>query len=435
MTHRDPGLAGAVLASEEVAAELICDGHHVHPAVDARSRLPPRARRASWRSPTARPAPVCRRLARARSAVRPITVGDVARLDDGTMAGSVATMDRVFACLVTALRPRPRATPRRCAPRRRRASWASSDTASSPRAPPPIWSCSTRNLRVGPDLDWRGGSAWSRNLGPPGTVLNSMTSRVLPCVCLSARGHLGRAGLRDQRRRRGLHRARGKAVSGRNHGRTAPLHVRRRGRGPVLGPARGRRRRSRSAARTRTRSRRSRCSRSGTGQRIQVEARHPGGRRTFVGLGSFRSPSAQFIANVPRKTNLVVRTGDGARRSSSASTGTAGTAHERRLDSRCRDGRRAARGNRRRQHPARRRLRPRRGAHGRRQRAHHRHAGALRARSGDGSIVLRIRSGADHDRRLDGRDGAMAPSRSSCRTASTPRSKPIPAPMAARAAS
>ena len=29
-----------------------------------------------------------------------ITVGDVARLTDGTMAGSVATMDRVFRCLV-----------------------------------------------------------------------------------------------------------------------------------------------------------------------------------------------------------------------------------------------------------------------------------------------------------------------------------------------
>jgi N-acetylglucosamine-6-phosphate deacetylase len=32
MTHREPGVAGAVLASEEVAAELICDGHHVHQA-------------------------------------------------------------------------------------------------------------------------------------------------------------------------------------------------------------------------------------------------------------------------------------------------------------------------------------------------------------------------------------------------------------------
>lgn len=49
-----------------------------------------------------------------------------------------------------------------------------------------------------------------------------------------------------------------------------------------------------------------------TGNRIQIEARHPGGRRVFIGFGSFRSPSARFVANVPRKTNLVVRSGDGS---------------------------------------------------------------------------------------------------------------------------
>ena len=31
--HRAPGLAGAVLQTEEVAAEIICDGYHVHPAL------------------------------------------------------------------------------------------------------------------------------------------------------------------------------------------------------------------------------------------------------------------------------------------------------------------------------------------------------------------------------------------------------------------
>ncbi len=30
ITHRAPGIAGAVLAREEIAAELICDGYHVH---------------------------------------------------------------------------------------------------------------------------------------------------------------------------------------------------------------------------------------------------------------------------------------------------------------------------------------------------------------------------------------------------------------------
>ena len=48
------------------------------------------------------------------------------------------------------------------------------------------------------------------------------------------------------------------------------------------------------------------------GTRIQIETRHPGGRKVFVGFGSFRSPSARIIANVPRKTNLMVRSGDGA---------------------------------------------------------------------------------------------------------------------------
>ena len=33
MTHRAPGLTGAVLESEEIIAELVCDGVHVHPGV------------------------------------------------------------------------------------------------------------------------------------------------------------------------------------------------------------------------------------------------------------------------------------------------------------------------------------------------------------------------------------------------------------------
>ena len=102
MSHRDPGLTGAVLASDDVAAELICDGHHVHPAVmqiavaakgpsrvmaitdgTAGSGLPPGSH--------------------ARLGGQTINVGeDGARLPDGTLAGSVLTMDRAFACLVSA---------------------------------------------------------------------------------------------------------------------------------------------------------------------------------------------------------------------------------------------------------------------------------------------------------------------------------------------
>ncbi len=49
-----------------------------------------------------------------------------------------------------------------------------------------------------------------------------------------------------------------------------------------------------------------------TGDRIQVEARHPESGGVFVGIGRFTSPSAKLIVNVPRRVNLVVRTGDGA---------------------------------------------------------------------------------------------------------------------------
>ena len=101
MTHRAPGLAGAVLSYEEVRAELICDGFHVHPAMShftiaakgadgvmaitdgtAGAGLPPGSM--------------------SRLGGRPIRVSDqAALLDDGTLAGSTLTMDRAFRNIVT----------------------------------------------------------------------------------------------------------------------------------------------------------------------------------------------------------------------------------------------------------------------------------------------------------------------------------------------
>lgn len=49
-----------------------------------------------------------------------------------------------------------------------------------------------------------------------------------------------------------------------------------------------------------------------TGNRIQIEARHPGNRTTFIGIGSHRSTSAKLIATLPRKINVVARSGDGS---------------------------------------------------------------------------------------------------------------------------
>ena len=99
MAHRDPGLVGAVLSSEEIATEMICDGHHVHPAV---MRVAIAAKTPS-RLMAITDGTALSGMPRGSRGVlggRPITAAEVARLDDGTVAGSVLTMDRAFACLV-----------------------------------------------------------------------------------------------------------------------------------------------------------------------------------------------------------------------------------------------------------------------------------------------------------------------------------------------
>lgn len=101
MSARNPGVVGAALADERVAVELICDGRHVHPSV---VRVVVAAKGAAkvmaiTDGTAGAGLPVG---ATARLGGRTITVGDVARLDDGTWAGSVLTMDRAFAMLVTA---------------------------------------------------------------------------------------------------------------------------------------------------------------------------------------------------------------------------------------------------------------------------------------------------------------------------------------------
>jgi N-acetylglucosamine-6-phosphate deacetylase len=99
--HREPGLAGAVLQAPEIAAEIVCDGYHVHPGMlrmaiaakgadrimaitdgSAGAGLPPGSR--------------------ARIGGRAIDVREQgAFLDDNTLAGSTVTMDRVFRVLTS----------------------------------------------------------------------------------------------------------------------------------------------------------------------------------------------------------------------------------------------------------------------------------------------------------------------------------------------
>jgi N-acetylglucosamine-6-phosphate deacetylase len=97
--HREPGLAGAVLDDPEVVAEIICDGVHVHPVM---VRMAVAAKKAAgiMAITDGTAGSGCAPGTKTTIGGRRITVGDVARLDDGTIAGSVLTMDRAFANLV-----------------------------------------------------------------------------------------------------------------------------------------------------------------------------------------------------------------------------------------------------------------------------------------------------------------------------------------------
>jgi N-acetylglucosamine-6-phosphate deacetylase len=103
IAHRAPGLAGAVLSREEVAAEIICDGYHVHPAM---CRLAIAAKGAQsvmaitdGTGASGLPVGASARLGGRRIEAR----SEAAFLEDGTLAGSILTMDRAFRTLVTRL--------------------------------------------------------------------------------------------------------------------------------------------------------------------------------------------------------------------------------------------------------------------------------------------------------------------------------------------
>jgi N-acetylglucosamine-6-phosphate deacetylase len=99
--HRAPGLAGAVLQAEDVAAELICDGVHVHPAM-LRAAIAAKRPSRIFAITDGTAAAGLPSGARASLGGQTITAGaDAAYLDDGTLAGSVLTMARAFEVLVT----------------------------------------------------------------------------------------------------------------------------------------------------------------------------------------------------------------------------------------------------------------------------------------------------------------------------------------------
>ncbi len=97
--HRAPGLAAAVLERDDVAAEIVCDGVHVHPSmlrVAIAAKSPARIMAITDGTGGAGLPPG----SRAVIGGRPISIREAAYLDDGTLAGSVLTMDRAFANLV-----------------------------------------------------------------------------------------------------------------------------------------------------------------------------------------------------------------------------------------------------------------------------------------------------------------------------------------------
>jgi N-acetylglucosamine-6-phosphate deacetylase len=100
ISHRAPGLAGAVLEHDDVVAELICDGIHVHPSM-ARVALAAKSPSRIMAITDGTAGAGLPFGSRASLGGRTITVRDAAYLDDGTLAGSVLTMDRAFALLIS----------------------------------------------------------------------------------------------------------------------------------------------------------------------------------------------------------------------------------------------------------------------------------------------------------------------------------------------
>jgi N-acetylglucosamine-6-phosphate deacetylase len=101
LAHRAPGATGAALAREEVVAELICDGVHVHPAV-CRVAIATKGVAGIMAITDATAGAGLPAGSHARLGGQRITVRDgAAFLDEGTIAGSTLTMDRAFRTIAT----------------------------------------------------------------------------------------------------------------------------------------------------------------------------------------------------------------------------------------------------------------------------------------------------------------------------------------------
>jgi N-acetylglucosamine-6-phosphate deacetylase len=103
LAHREPGLVGAVLERGEFAAEIVCDGYHVHPVV-VRAAIAVKGPRRTMVITDGTAGSALPVGSRSSLGGRPITVREAGCfLDDGTLAGSSLTMDRAFKMVVESL--------------------------------------------------------------------------------------------------------------------------------------------------------------------------------------------------------------------------------------------------------------------------------------------------------------------------------------------
>ncbi len=98
--HRNPGLVGAALERDDVYTEVVCDGVHVHPAVISTVISAKGPERVMPISDALQGAGLADGAEFLLGGQHVKVQNGVARLDSGTIAGSITTMDRIVRFLV-----------------------------------------------------------------------------------------------------------------------------------------------------------------------------------------------------------------------------------------------------------------------------------------------------------------------------------------------
>lgn len=98
--HRNPGLVGAVLEHDEIYAEMVCDGMHIHPSVITTTITAKGAERFLPITDSLEGTGLPDGSVFILGGQRVTIVDGIGRLDNNTIAGSVATMDQVLRRLV-----------------------------------------------------------------------------------------------------------------------------------------------------------------------------------------------------------------------------------------------------------------------------------------------------------------------------------------------